>query len=83
MENEGDIQKETVTFLYKLTEGVCPKSYGFNVARLAGLPASIVKHAHDIAKQLETVVKNRKIVQNLLKATSVLQAKEILAALEN
>jgi DNA mismatch repair protein MSH6 len=25
-----------VTFLYKLTAGACPKSYGVNVARLAG-----------------------------------------------
>lgn len=27
---------EEVTFLYKLTPGACPKSYGVNVARLAG-----------------------------------------------
>lgn len=27
---------EEVTFLYKLTLGACPKSYGVNVARLAG-----------------------------------------------
>lgn len=27
---------EEVTFLYKLSFGACPKSYGVNVARLAG-----------------------------------------------
>lgn len=27
---------EEVTFLYRLTSGACPKSYGVNVARLAG-----------------------------------------------
>eukprot|EP00922_Rhytidocystis_sp_ex-Travisia-forbesii_P001181 GHVS01001667.1.p2 GENE.GHVS01001667.1~~GHVS01001667.1.p2 ORF type:complete len:133 (+),score=5.63 GHVS01001667.1:70-468(+) len=27
----------TVVFLYKFVEGSCPKSYGMNVARLAGL----------------------------------------------
>lgn len=27
---------EEVTFLYRLTSGSCPKSYGVNVARLAG-----------------------------------------------
>lgn len=27
---------EEVTFLYRLTPGACPKSYGVNVARLAG-----------------------------------------------
>lgn len=28
---------EEVTFLYRLTPGACPKSYGVNVARLAGM----------------------------------------------
>lgn len=27
---------DEVTFLYRLTPGACPKSYGVNVARLAG-----------------------------------------------
>lgn len=27
---------EEVTFLYRLTPGACPKSYGVNVARIAG-----------------------------------------------
>lgn len=27
---------EEVTFLYRLTPGACPKSYGVNVAQLAG-----------------------------------------------
>lgn len=27
---------EEVTFLYRLTTGACPKSYGVNVARIAG-----------------------------------------------
>lgn len=30
----GDV--EEVTFLYRLTPDACPKSYGVNVARLAG-----------------------------------------------
>ncbi|KAG2440549.1 hypothetical protein HYH02_010133 [Chlamydomonas schloesseri] len=36
---------EEVTFLYRLTQGACPKSYGTNVARLAGLPPSVVTRA--------------------------------------
>lgn len=28
---------DEVTFLYRLTAGACPKSYGVNVARLAGM----------------------------------------------
>lgn len=33
---EGIEGLEDVTFLYRLTPGACPKSYGVNVARLAG-----------------------------------------------
>lgn len=42
-----------VTFLYTLTDGACPKSYGINVARLAGLPDEVVKRASSFATQLE------------------------------
>lgn len=42
---------EEVTFLYKLTPGACPKSYGVNVARLAGLPDSVLQKA--VAKSQE------------------------------
>ncbi|KAG2496433.1 hypothetical protein HYH03_005657 [Edaphochlamys debaryana] len=40
---------EEVTFLYRLTMGACPKSYGTNVARLAGLPASVVARAAEVS----------------------------------
>lgn len=30
------VRVEEVTFLYRLRPGACPKSYGVNVARLAG-----------------------------------------------
>ncbi|KAL3143314.1 hypothetical protein ABBQ38_002153 [Trebouxia sp. C0009 RCD-2024] len=43
----------TVTFLYTLTGGACPKSYGINVARLAGLPDEVVTRAFCFATQLE------------------------------
>ena len=36
-----DEAAQTVTFLYKFRRGLCPKSYGMNVARLAGLPDSV------------------------------------------
>ncbi len=39
--NEGDPSSETITFLYKLAAGPCPKSYGFNAAKLAGLPSTV------------------------------------------
>lgn len=42
-----------VTFLYNLTNGACPKSYGVNVARLAGLPDEVINRATSFARQLE------------------------------
>ncbi|EPS69161.1 hypothetical protein M569_05605, partial [Genlisea aurea] len=47
---EGTASEEVI-FLYKLMPGSCPKSYGVNVARLAGLPDSVLDKA--AAKSLE------------------------------
>ena len=41
-EEEGvQAGSESITFLYKLAPDFCPKSYGFNVAKLAGLPDKV------------------------------------------
>lgn len=38
---------DEVTFLYRLTPGACPKSYGVNVARLAGMVFVVLNyHKH-------------------------------------
>lgn len=37
--------KNSVVFLYTLTPGKCPKSFGLNVARLAGIQSSIIDRA--------------------------------------
>ena len=44
---------ERVTFLYTLEKGSCPKSYGVNVARLAGLPESVLCAASKRSAALE------------------------------
>ncbi|WP_408608762.1 DNA mismatch repair protein MutS [Alkaliphilus serpentinus] len=44
---------EDIIFLRKVIEGSADKSYGIQVARLAGLPASVIGRAHDILLQLE------------------------------
>lgn len=41
-ENGEDPSQETITFLYKFVCGACPKSYGFNAARLANIPDQVV-----------------------------------------
>ncbi|CAN7998899.1 unnamed protein product, partial [Ixodes hexagonus] len=40
-ENADDPTQETIVFLYKFARGACPKSYGFNAAKLAGVPADV------------------------------------------
>lgn len=55
-ENEEDPTQESITFLYKMISGPCPKSYGFNAARLAGISDDVIRLAHQKAKELESSV---------------------------
>ena len=43
-----------VVFLRTLVEGGASKSYGIEVARLAGLPASVLRRAREVLRRLET-----------------------------
>ena len=58
---DGDIGEESITFLYKFSAGPCPKSYGFNAAKLAGLPCSIIFFARKKAKQFEESTLRQKL----------------------
>ncbi len=40
-ENEADPTMENVTFLYTLTQGICPKSYGFFAAKVSGVKTDV------------------------------------------
>ena len=51
-------QENEIKFLYTLQEGPARKSYGIEVARLAGLPSSVVKRAYEILESHE--LKGRK-----------------------
>ena len=42
-----------ITFLYKVQEGEMDKSYGINVARLAGLPEDLLARANEILNHFE------------------------------
>ena len=50
-----------VIFLRKLERGGSEHSFGIHVAKMAGMPKSIVKRANDILKQLETDNRQRGI----------------------
>ncbi len=43
----------SITFLYKLKDGLASRSYGLNVARLAGLPGHVLREAHDQSRRFE------------------------------
>jgi DNA mismatch repair protein MutS len=44
---------DTVLFLYKIRPGTTDKSYGIHVARLAGLPATVIERSRRILASLE------------------------------
>eukprot|EP01127_Copromyxa_protea_P019622 TRINITY_DN6415_c0_g1_i2.p1 TRINITY_DN6415_c0_g1~~TRINITY_DN6415_c0_g1_i2.p1 ORF type:complete len:626 (+),score=111.18 TRINITY_DN6415_c0_g1_i2:317-2194(+) len=49
----------TITFLYQLKEGPCPKSYGMNVAQLANLPEGVVARAEEMGGKFETMLHSK------------------------
>jgi len=51
---------EKVTFLYKVKDGRADRSYGVNVARLAGLPDAVIERAKGLQKELES---KKRVVQ--------------------
>lgn len=55
-------ENDKVSFLYRIKDGPAGHSYGINVARLAGLPESVLERARDLQKQLES--KKRVVQQN-------------------
>lgn len=65
-ENEDDPTKESITFLYQMTSGACPKSYGFNAARLAGIDVNLITKAHQKAKEFEVMSTINRLIQRLI-----------------
>jgi DNA mismatch repair protein MutS len=46
-------KNDQIAFLRKIVPGAADKSYGIQVARLAGLPAQVIDRAHEILTNLE------------------------------
>ncbi len=71
VENSSDATKlgsshyTTVRFLYRLEPGSSERSYGILVARLAGLPESVLKNAQTFLDKLEQNPKQTKIVSKI------------------
>ena len=54
----------SVTFLYHLVNGAAARSYGLNVARLAGIPRDILNMAAEKSHELENAILSRRYVAN-------------------
>ena len=46
-------ERENVVFLHKIVPGAADKSYGIHVAKLAGVPSSVVQRSQEILDELE------------------------------
>jgi DNA mismatch repair protein MutS len=46
-------QEEEIVFLHRILPGSGGRSYGVQVARLAGMPASIIRRAREVLRQIE------------------------------
>ncbi|XP_065349562.1 DNA mismatch repair protein Msh6 [Cloeon dipterum] len=83
-EDDDEAKVENVTLLYKLSPGACPSSYGFNAARLAGLPEQVVLRAKQQALKLQSHPKKMKSFVELmmLKKDNVERIKELVTLLK-
>ena len=52
MNCQVDQNERDVVFLYKLIDGVSPKSYGMNVAGMAGVPLNVIETAEKKANEM-------------------------------
>ncbi len=84
----GTIGEKDITFLYEVADGVAHRSYGLNVARLAGLPKSLLEEAGRRSKQMETEESRRrlnhlsKLVSALAKRGAVEDMDMVIAGIE-
>lgn len=73
-----EADESSVTFLYTLGAGGCPKSFGINVARLARLPDDVLSRAKHCSAEFEDQTKKTAINAR----TAPLIKKRIMEALQ-
>jgi DNA mismatch repair protein MutS len=76
-EVDGDGSSNRVIFLHRLVPGAADRSYGLHVARLAGIPASVVAHAEEVMARLEEGDRESGIQDPGLARTGIRAAKEV------
>ena len=64
-------QGESVVFLRKVMQGASQNSYGIHVARLAGIPQSVIARANQILDRLQTIAGDRPVLDAPLETAAV------------
>jgi len=82
-EEEGESTSgHNITFLYTLGDGVCPKSFGINVARLAGVPEEVLGKAKAVSSKFEKEMNGSLRTRKISPANAIALRKRIEAALQ-
>ena len=65
-----------VEFMYKLTPGIAHRSFGLNVARMAGLPTEVVRRAGVKAREMEMAIARRAALRTIRSGVDVAEEAE-------
>ncbi len=76
MVNDAD---QSITFLYKFGEGACPKSHGFNAARLADVPDEIIKLGSIKSVEFENFSKRIQLLKKIMHSKTKSDVADVLA----
>lgn len=82
-EETQEPKDHNITFLYTLGEGACPKSFGINVARLAGLPEGLLANAKRISSSFEAELSGVHNSESVATGIAVTYTDRIKNAIEN
>ncbi|KAK6370366.1 Mismatch repair protein msh3 [Lithohypha guttulata] len=83
--SEDEEGGDNVTFLYEVGEGVAHRSYGLNVARLAGLDTSVIELARDKSSELEEEMRKKRLqglANGLVKDDSMFNMETLVERIE-
>ncbi|RWS13405.1 DNA mismatch repair protein Msh6-like protein, partial [Dinothrombium tinctorium] len=65
-EDVTDPTNDVITFLYQIKPGFCPKSYGFNAAKLAGINNEVIKRGYKVSQKFECAfLAKQLLIENL------------------
>ena len=62
--------KDDIVFLHRVVPGGTDRSYGIQVARLAGLPADVITRARDLLREFERGAPTRRPPRGATRASS-------------